>query len=186
MKRIVCAAIACAFAATAAAQAERPSAAAPSRFPKGIKHLQQQKAPSANWLLDADDDTERFRRLQTALGGSDLQMLLVGQRFEGLQLAIARNNPEMGLYHLRKMRDYMNVMGMKRPFRTPNLESMFLESGVWQAMEDALLSGDPERMRSRFAAMRETCMACHIAEKVGFLNDSAVFSATAEPAAGKR
>lgn len=72
----------------------------------------------------------------------------------------------------------MNVMAMKRPNRTPNLEGMFLESGVYQALQDALKSGDPVQMRMQFLAMRQICMACHVAEKVGFMNDSSVFDRT--------
>ena len=156
--------------------AEPPAA----RLPKGIKHLaSQQKPPSAQWLLDAENDTERFRRIQTALGGSDMQMVQIGHRFLEMHGAIRKGNVEMGLYHLGKIRDYMNVMGMKRPRRTPNLEGMFLESGTWEAMEAAFKSSDPEKMRRQFQVMRETCMACHVAEKVGFLNDSSVFSQTA-------
>lgn len=161
------------FASSAYAQAQE------SRFPKAIKHLQtQQKAASAQWLLDADDDMERFRRLQTAFGGSDMQMAQIGQRYFEIYHAIIRNNPEMALYHLEKIRDYMNVMGMKRPRRTPNLEGMFIESGTYASMREALESKDNQAMRQQFMAMRETCMACHIAERVGFLNDSSVFHQT--------
>jgi cytochrome c1 len=55
---------------------------------------------------------------------------------------------------------------------------MFLESGVWQSMRDALTSKSPEKMREQFQVVRNVCMACHVAEKVGFLNDSSVFKRT--------
>lgn len=75
---------------------EREADRVPSRFPVGIRHLQnQQKPASRNWLLDADDDAERFRRLQTALGGSDMQMSMIGQRFEEIHVAIGKNNPAL-------------------------------------------------------------------------------------------
>ena len=47
-----------------------------SRLPKGISGLEQGQAkpPSANWLLDAKDDSERFRRIQIYAGGTYEQM----------------------------------------------------------------------------------------------------------------
>ena len=157
----------------------KPTGNAP-RFPKAYKQLRQQtKPPSSSWLLDANDDTERFRRIQVAAGGSDAQMFQVAHRYEEVYVAIQKNNSEMGIYHWKKLRDYMNVMAMKRPGRTQNLEDIFLESGVWQSMHDALSSKDPEKMRAQFQVVRQTCMACHIAEEVGFMNDSSVFSRTA-------
>jgi mono/diheme cytochrome c family protein len=89
-----------------------------------------------------------------------------------------RNNWEMGVYHLEKMRDRLNTAGMKRPARTQNIEAMFFDSGVYQAMHDALTSKDNERMKKEFATLRQVCMACHGAENVGFLNDSLVFKRT--------
>jgi hypothetical protein len=150
------------------------------RFPKAYKQLATQtKPPSARWLLDADDDTERFRRIQVVAGGSDMQMWQIASRYEELYVAIQKNNWEMGVYHWEKLRDFMNVMAMKRPVRTQNLEDMFLYSGVWQSMHDALTSKTPERMRAQFQVVRNTCMACHVAENVGFMNDSSVFARTA-------
>jgi hypothetical protein len=149
------------------------------RFPKAFKQLaSQDKPPSASWLLDANDDTERFRRMQVVAGGSDMQMMQVAHRYEELYVAIRKNNWEMGIYHWEKLRDYMNVMAMKRPVRTQNLEDMFLYSGVWQSMHEALKSRDAQRVRAQFQVVRQTCMACHVAENVGFMNDSSVFART--------
>ena len=84
----------------------------------------------------------------------------------------------MGVYHWDKLRDRMNTAAMKRPARTQNIEGMFLESGVWKSMHEALTSKTPEKMRAQFQVVRQMCMACHVAEKVGFLNDSSVFKRT--------
>lgn len=55
-----------------------------SRLPKGIRGLAdgQAKPPSANWLLDAKDDQERFRRVQILAGGTDQQMWQIGYRYQ--------------------------------------------------------------------------------------------------------
>jgi hypothetical protein len=157
----------------------KPTGNAP-RFPKAYKQLaNQSKPPSGRWLLDANDDTERFRRIQIVAGGSDMQMMAIAHRYEELHGAIQKNNWEMGVYHWEKLRDYMNIMAMKRPVRTQNLEDLFLYSGVWQSMHDALMSRDARKMRAQFQSVRQACMACHVAENVGFMNDSSVFARTA-------
>lgn len=151
----------------------------PPRFPKAYKDLEKQtKPPSNNWLLDANDDTERFRRLQLVASGTDIPMWEITYRYEELYVAILKNNSEMGVYHWDKLRDRMNTAAMKRPARTQNIEGMFLEGGVWKSMRDALTSKAPEKMRAQFQLVRQVCMACHVAEKVGFLNDSSVFKRT--------
>lgn len=175
-------AVAVLWAATSAAFAAegmvKPTGITP-QFPKAYKELANQtKPPSNNWLLDANDDAERFRRLQIVLGGTDISMWELTYRYEELYAAIQKNNWEMGLYHWDKLRDRMNTAGMKRPARTRNIEGMFLESGVWQSMRDALTSKSPKRMREEFMVVRQVCMACHVAEKVGFLNDSSAFERT--------
>ncbi|MFZ3041293.1 MAG: hypothetical protein WA108_05790 [Thiobacillus sp.] len=156
----------------------KPTGNAP-QFPKAYKDLAKQtKPPSNNWLLDADNDTERFRRLQVVMSGTDIPMWEIGYRYEELYVAIQKNNPEMGLYHWNKIRDRMNTSAMKRPTRTQNIEGMFLESGVWESMRDALKSKSSERMRDEFMVVREVCIACHVAENLGFLNDSSSFKRT--------
>ena len=149
------------------------------RFPKAYKDLAKQtKSPSNNWLLDANDDAERFRRLQVVAGGTDIPMWEIAHRYEELYVAIQRSNWEMGVYHWEKLQDRLNTSAMKRPARTQNIEGMFMDNGVWKSMHDALTSRDPGKMRQQFQVVRQACMACHTAEKLGFLNDSSVFKRT--------
>lgn len=169
----------CAAAAVTAAQSVVKPTGNPPRFPEADKRLTEQVKPASNnWLLDANDDAERFRRLQIVASGTDIPMWEIGNRFEELHIAVTKGNWEMGVYHLEKMRDRMNTSGMKRPARTQNIEAMFFKSGAYQNMHDALTSKDASRMRAEFQNMRGVCMACHNAENVGFLNDSAVFKRT--------
>jgi hypothetical protein len=149
------------------------------RFPKADKKLAEQTKPaSSQWLLDANDDTERFRRLQIMFSGTETLMWEISHRFDALFVAIEKKNWEMGVYQWEKIRDKMNHAAMKRPVRTQNLESKFLENGVWQNMHDALYSKDFDRIKPEFMLVRKACMECHIAENVGFLNDSPVFART--------
>ena len=150
-----------------------------SQFPKGIRGLadNQKKPPSANWLLDADTDAERFRRLQIQGGGTDQQMLEIGQRFLSTFNAIGDENWELADHHWGKLRDRFNVALMKRPNRTPNAEAIFLDNS-WGQLSEALKSKDGARIRESFLAQRQACMACHLAEKMGFMNNQALFRQT--------
>ena len=152
----------------------------PSRFPSGIRGLAegQDKPPSGNWLLDARTDEERFRRLQVYSGGTDQQMWQVGYRYEQVYRAIVDQNWELGTYHWGKLRDVFNVALMKRPNRTPNAEALFLNK-EWPLLEGALKARDAAAARKAFVAERQACMTCHVAEGMGFLNETPMFKDTA-------
>jgi hypothetical protein len=159
---------------------DSPGASAEPRLPKGIPRLTDGQAnpPSANWLLDAKDDRERFRRIQIYAGGTYEQMWQIGYRYEQVYQAIVDENWELGLHHWTKLRDVLNVALMKRPNRTPNAEAMFLDN-TWQQLEDALEGAQANEIRETFLVERGTCMACHVAEQMAFLNDTPVFRNTA-------
>lgn len=161
-------------------QAQVTSSGSESRLPKGIRGLEagQAKPPSANWLLDAKDDAERFRRIQAYAGGTYEQMWQIGYRYQQVYHAIIDENWELGLHHWTKLRDVFNVALMKRPNRTPNAEAMFLDN-TWKHLDDALRTKDSEKVRQAFLTERNTCMTCHVAEKMPFLNDTPIFRDTA-------
>lgn len=150
-----------------------------NQFPKGVRGLadNQKKPPSANWLLDADTDTERFRRLQIQGGGTDQQMWEVGQRYLSVYHAIDDENWELAEHHWGKIRDRLNVALMKRPNRTANAEGIFLE-GSWGRFNDALKTKDASRIRESFLTQRQACMACHLAERHAFMNNQPLFRQT--------
>ncbi|MGK2941536.1 MAG: hypothetical protein ACSLFJ_07670 [Immundisolibacter sp.] len=150
------------------------------RLPKGIPGLQQSQAkpPGANWLLDADADQERFRRIQIYAGGTDQQMWQIGYRFEQVYQAIVDHNWALGLHHWGKLRGVLDVALMKRPNRTPNAEALFLDT-AWQPLADALRAEDVAQARKAFQSSRDACMSCHVAEEMPFLNDTLIFRNTA-------
>jgi hypothetical protein len=152
----------------------------PPRFPAGGRGLAegQDKPPSSNWLLDARTDDERFRRLQVYSGGTDQQMWQMGYRYEQVYRAIVDQNWELGTYHWGKLRDVFNVALMKRPNRTPNAETMFLNT-EWKLLDDALKARDSAAARKTFVTGRQACLACHVAEGMAFLNNTPIFRATA-------
>jgi hypothetical protein len=160
---------------TASAQSKEPP-----RFPAGIAGLTQgqDKPPTSNWLLDARTDEERFRRLQVYSGGTDQQMWQVGYRYEQVYHAIIDNNLPLASYQWGKLRDVVNVALMKRPNRTPNAETVFLNS-TWPLLDEALKGGNPAAARKTFLAERQACMSCHVAEGLPFLNNTPLFRNTA-------
>jgi len=152
----------------------------PNRFPAGIAGLAegQDTPPTAQWLLDARDDAERFRRIQILGGGTDQQMWQVGYRYQQVYQAIIDEEWALGTHHWGKLRDAFNVALMKRPNRTPNAEALFLNN-TWQSLSQALAAEDPAAAREAFAQQREACMACHEAEAFGFINGTPMFAETA-------
>ena len=151
-----------------------------SRLPKGIPGLEAGQAtpPDSNWLLGANNDAERFRRLQIYSGGTDQQMWQVGYRYQQVYQAIIDGNWELGVHHWGKLRDVFNVALMKRPNRTPNAEAMFLDSN-WQRLDAALKAKNPAMAREVFLQQRQVCMACHVAEQYEFINGTPMFKETA-------
>lgn len=153
-----------------------PATGIAPRFPKADAELAKQvKPPSRNWLRDANDEPERMRRIEMWAGAGDLEMQDIAHRMEELHAAIQAESWDMGIYQLEKIRGRMTVAGIKRPTRTQNMEAIFLDSGVYQSMHDALKAKDGAQARVEFLRTRDACMACHVAEKIGFINGSAVF-----------
>lgn len=146
----------------------------PMRLPKGLTLPDQTAPPSNRWLLDADTDVDRFKKLEIYLRGFDQPMMEVGERYQRLYDAIRDRNWELADYQWNKIRLTINTGLMKRPKRTQNAEDIFLDT-AWPEMEAAIKSKDDGRIQAQFMVIRQTCMACHIAEQVPFMNDRPLF-----------
>ena len=150
------------------------------RFPKGVPGLadgQKGKPPSTNWLRDADTDTERFRRLEILLAGTEMAMWEITMRYEQMYEAIAVENYDYARFNWDKVRQRANSALMKRPGRTINMEAMLLDT-TWQVVDDGLKTKDPVKAREAFATARQICMGCHVAEQMPFFNQHPVFLKT--------
>lgn len=161
-------------------QAQSSDSGLESRLPKGLPGLLegQDAKPSTDWLLDARDDEERFRRIQIYAGGTYEQMWQIGYRYQQVYSAIEDENWDLALYHWRKLKNVFNVALMKRPARTPKAEPMFLDN-AWGRLEQALIGKNEETIKGAFLEQRASCMACHAAEGMPFLNDTPIFRDTA-------
>lgn len=146
---------------------------------------QESKPASSNdWLLSANDDNTRFELLQKQLRGFDQPMWEVGERFERLHGALLRGNHALAAYHWEKIRTTIENGIAKRPKRAANAQALFLDS-LWADVDAALKSDDAGMAWAAFGRARAACMACHVAEKVEFMNDQPVFDLRAPPTEGK-
>lgn len=153
----------------------------PVRFPKGIPGLadgQKGKPASQQWLRDADTDTERFRRLEILLAGTEMAMWEIAFRYQNMYDAILVDNYDYARFNWDKIKQRANSALMKRPNRTQNMEAFLLDA-TWQVVDDGLKTKDPVKAREAFQTARTVCMACHEAEKMPFFNGHPVFKATA-------
>ena len=133
---------------------------------------------SDNWLLDAKDDTERFQRIQQMFGGFSMSMQIVGERYDRTYDAITDGNYDLANYHWKKIKETIELGTLRRPARAANAEALFLK-GPWGAVSDALTAKDKVKAREQFLMARSACLACHVAEKVPFMNDQPRFRRTA-------
>lgn len=134
--------------------------------------------PTDNWLLDAPDDSERFNRIERMFGGFSTAMIVVGQRYDQAYDAIVDGNLPLAEYHWKRIREAIELGYLRRPGRKGNAIAIFLE-GPWQPLAAALAERDPDQSKQAFLAARDACMACHIAERVPFMNDQPRFRRTA-------
>lgn len=165
------------LAATALAfQAHAQSAKPEPRHPKDPKFaVAQSKPPSNKWLQDADTDAERFRRIELVTSGYDIPMIEIGVRYEELVGAVKRSNWDLAAYQIEKITARMNQTAIKRPGRTDSLERHFLESAPWAAVAKSVKAKDSPASLQHLSSVTGQCMACHVAEGLGYMNDSGVF-----------
>jgi citrate synthase len=138
----------------------------------------EKNKPGKHWLHEAENDTERFTRLETYLRGFDQPMWEVGHRYEIVYEAIVDKNYELASYHWGKIKTTIKNGYLKRPARKSSADSMFLNSDVWSSLDVALRGSDHKKITAAFSVSRKTCMACHVVEKVPFMNDQKLFRQT--------
>ncbi len=139
---------------------------------------QEPPKPSDNWLLDAKDDAERFRRIQQMFGGFSAAMLIVGERYDRTFDAVSEGNHDLALYHWKKIKEAIELGYLRRPAREANSVALFLKD-PWTSVGDALASKNSEKAKEAFLSARLACLACHLAERVPFMNDQPRFRKTA-------
>ena len=146
--------------------------------PRALGLHAQRKPPSDSWLLDADSDADRFRRLEVVLGGADISMLEIGLRFTVLHEAIASEDFGLAQFEMDKIVRSANVALLKRPGFQEDAGLEYLGRAEWLALRSALDAKDQEAAKTSFHYVRAACMACHTEGKMEFLNGDAAFTKT--------
>jgi hypothetical protein len=138
---------------------------------------------SRDWLLDADSDTERFKRLQAYIRGYGQPMAEIGHRYLAVYQALDDRNYDLAAYHWDKIAIAMRNGTMVSPARKANSDAMFLDT-VFKPVSDALKSNEAAKAWAGFAEGRQACLNCHDAEQVGYFNNQPMFYKTATPPPG--
>ena len=147
--------------------------------PRGLGLPPQSKPPSDSWLLDADTNWDRFRRLEVVLRGADIHMFEIGIRFGELHEAIAAGNFELANYEIERIAKSARIAQLKQPGWQESDGLDYLGRDQWQALHTAVLARDSAAARDAFLNVRRTCLACHAAKNLEFLNKETVFDHTA-------
>lgn len=136
--------------------------------------------PGRHWLLDAPNDEERWRRLETYLDGMQGPMFEIGQRFVVFYDALRDENDAMALdIWMAIARVFVNAVTIRPEFK-PQADAMFLRT-QWHRMLEVLRSGDRDRIWEEFAYTKATCQSCHQATGMEWANNQKVFQYTAYP-----
>lgn len=154
-----------------------PRVQAGSYPPRALGLSGQRVPPSSSWLLDADSDADRFRRLEAVLR-PEQAMREIGIRFVELHDALFAGKVTLARYEWDRATHAAEVALLMRPANQERVEQMFL-LGPWRELGAALESNDLPRAREAFVAAREACRFCHEVRGRAFLNTHPVFTATA-------
>lgn len=134
----------------------------------------QKHAVDNHWILNAENDQQRFRRIETYLRGFDQPMWEVGERFTQMTAAVDRSNYSLAIYHWKKIRKTIINGIMKRPGRGESAKAMLLDNN-WQIILQTLKKREQKQAQSALKQAANICMACHATEQVSFINDQAMF-----------
>jgi hypothetical protein len=148
------------------------------KLPKALNLKQKTPPGPRNWLQGADDDAERWNRLELATGGFATAMVDISGQYQKIYAAINDRNFELASYHWERLVYALAIGSLKRSRRTVNSELIFSDP-LEEPVRAALKSGDLAKAQAAFLDIRTGCMACHAAEKVAFMNDQALFRTTA-------
>ncbi len=129
---------------------------------------------SDGWLGRLEDDAERFRALESYLGGFSSAMWEVGERYRHLHQALEDDNLPLASYHFEKIGAAIRNGYRKRPARQANADALFMDA-VFESASAAFADGEQAAAWQTFEQVRAACIACHAAEDVPFMNDQPMF-----------
>ncbi|MEW6364296.1 MAG: hypothetical protein AB1714_06610 [Acidobacteriota bacterium] len=149
-------------------------------YPPRAQGLASQSRPfSDSWLLDAESDWDRFRRLEVMLRGVDIHMLEIGFRFDRLHDAIERGEMELAQYEMEKIVQAASFAILLQPGWQEGKGIEYLGRSDWMALKAAVLARNQEAAKTSYLDVRQACMSCHTLKQMEFLNRQQLFARTA-------
>jgi hypothetical protein len=146
--------------------AEAPPPAEPAAAPP-------QRAVT-DWLFNLPDEEQRLAQLQLQLRGLDIGMWETGYRYQSIHEALRRENYDLATYHWDKIKQTLDNALVRRPARRANSESLFLNT-VFAEVRTAFQSRNAEMAWAGFEQARMSCLSCHDAENVAYMNNMGMF-----------
>jgi hypothetical protein len=122
---------------------------------------------AGGWLkkLPADQQIEAIDR---QLRGFDMAMVEVNYRYIEMYFGAMEGNWDYALYQGEKLAWAIQNGFERRPKRRESAEQIFLKQ-VFPEVLEAIRKKDIALFKQRFDTMRQACRACHVAEKVPFI-----------------
>lgn len=122
----------------------------------------------SNWLMDTNGSAAKFKKIERQLRGFDLAMVEVGYRFNSFYFAIEDKNYLLAEYQWDKIKKAIENGIERRVKRATNSQAMFLDT-QYKSMKEALRKKDREAILQEYNSTKQTCNACHNAERVPFI-----------------
>ncbi|MGE3612829.1 MAG: hypothetical protein AB7G20_05075 [Sulfurimonas sp.] len=122
----------------------------------------------SSWLMNINSTKGRFMAVEEQLRGFDTAMVEVGYRYEALKKALSFRNYELADYHLEKIKTAIELGYIRRPARKDASQKYFLNS-VYKEFQEALKTKNDTMIINSFDNLKNSCNACHVNQKVGFI-----------------
>ncbi len=137
-------------------------------FGLGVGNAQVPNPPKASgWLKKLPPD-EQTAAIDRQLRGFDMAMIEVGYRYVEMYFAAIEGNWDYALYTGEKIAWAMQNGFERRQKRRESGETIFFKQ-VYPELLAAIKKKDIALFKQRFDTLRHACNACHVAEKVPFI-----------------
>ena len=133
-----------------------------------IGNAQVPNPPKASGWLKALPEDEQTAAIDRQLRGFDMAMIEVNYRYVEMYFGAIEGNWDYALYTGEKIAWAIQNGFERRQKRRANAEMIFLKQ-VYPEVLDAIRKKDIALFKQRFDTLRQACNACHIAEKVPFI-----------------
>ena len=119
------------------------------------------------WLKSLPPE-KQIEAIDRQFRGFDMAMFEVNYRYTEMYFAGIEGNWDYALYTGEKIAWAIQNGFERRPKRRKNAEEIFFK-GPYPEVLDAIRKKDIKLFKDRVDVLRTACNACHIAEKVGFI-----------------